>query len=519
MTLFHAPRVGRVLLVCLAALLAAAFAQPATAADRTFVFRGRGWGHAVGMSQWGARGLAEAGWSEDRILTRYYKGTQVQGFATPSDIRVGLLQERSEITVSGDGRFDFFDNSGTPRASGASGQLWRLRPNGEERLDVIDHKGKRRFTSQVPVTLRYRTHWTRVKLPQTGYEYTRGRMDFDVNRSTGKARAILIIRFEQYLYGIAEMPSSWHAAALRAQAIAARTYALEKVRSLGQNRNVCNCAVYASTADQAYAGVRSETAAWRAAVDARRGTVVTYSGKPIKALYSSASGGFTENNEYVWGGSPLPYLRGRCDPRESFGDANPHNNWTITIDGAELDKRVRDAGHVIGEVQRVRVRSPRGVSGRITPITSSGGGVSIEGTVGEVTMSGSAFRSMLGAKSTLFHYHINGPIRAKWERLSCGPSLPTTSERTWRNLNGTNRGTAQDFKKGRLFRNGTSNAVYWVRYPILDRYDELRAGGKDLGLPTSDEYIVGDGDRRSDFERGRIRYDPKSGRIAVRFTA
>lgn len=510
-----APRLRvRATLIAAALAVLGPLAQPAEAAT-TFTFRGRGWGHGVGMSQWGARGLAERGWSAERILRHYYRGTRIESLSTPSGIRVGLLQERNEIKLTGNGRFDLHDRNGRLRASGRKDQVWRIKPDGPDHLDVYDHQGALKFSSAVPVTVRYEQYGTLLKLPATGYEYKRGRIDLDVNRSTGKSRAILLIAFEQYLYGLAEMPSSWHSSALSVQAIAARSYALEKVLTLGQNRSVCNCAVYASTADQAYAGVRPEVSRWTAAVDRTKGLVMTYQGKPIKAFYSSSSGGFTENNEYVWGGKALPYLRGVCDPGDSVGGANPHSNWTVTLDGAELDRRVREAGHVIGEVQKVEVRKPRGASGRITPVLDQDrGGVRFRGSLGNVILSGASFRSLIGAKSTLVHHHIKGAIRGRWEALLCRPGLPTRGEFTWRDLDGRARGSAQNFTDGRLFRNASGNVVFWTRGAILERYDDLRAKGVDLRLPISDEYAISGG-RRSDFERGYITWNSSSGKTSV----
>src|SRR5207249_3565900 len=121
-----------------------------------------------------------------------------------------------------------------------------------------------------------------------------------------------------YLLGLSEVPSSWPTAALEAQAVAARTYALEKVERLGQHRSFCDCGLYSSTADQVYGGWDKEAAAdgarWAAAVARTRHQIVAYHGVPIQAYYSSSSGGHTESNDAVWGGAPLPYLRGVCDP-------------------------------------------------------------------------------------------------------------------------------------------------------------------------------------------------------------
>lgn len=515
-TLGRSRHVPAALVAFLTALgLSLGMASPAAAA-KTFTFRGRGWGHAVGMSQWGARGFAERGWPADRILTHYYRSTSLAQASTPREIRVGLLQEQNEITVSGSGRFDLYDRTGARRASGVSGETWRIKLASGQ-ISVVRPNGVVAFRSGAPVTVRYELNGTLLTLPKTGYSYKHGRIDFDINSSTAKLRAILIIPFEQYLYGLGEMPSSWPTESLKAQAIAGRTYALEKVQRLGQNRPVCNCAVYASTADQAYVGSKQEVSRWVGAVDATKGRVVTYAERPIQAVYSSASGGYTENNEYVWGGSALSYLRGVCDPGDYASGANPHNNWTYSIDGDAFGRRLAEHGYKVGAVEKVAYPSPRGVSGRLRAvIDSTHGGVTITGSQGTARLSGSRFRSILGMKSTLVLHHISGEIRKRYDALSCKPGLPKAGEGTWRNLDGTSHGRAQNFTAGRLFLNTDTHKVFWTKGPILARYDDLRKKGIDLGLATSDEYAVTNG-RRSDFEHGYITWNPQTGTTSVVF--
>ena len=502
-------RIARRTLVATAVVALLAVASPAVAAT-SYTFRGRGWGHGLGLSQWGARGLAAKGKTASSILRHYYSGTTVESKPLPSYIRVGLLQERAEIWVEGDGRFDLHDRTGARRASGDAGQRWRVVPDGDRLKVYRPGSSSAVFSSTVPVTVRWEQYGTLLKLPQTGYTYKRGRIDVDINPSTGKTRAILIVPFEGYLYGLGEMPSSWHTEALEAQAIAGRTYALEKVLRLGQQRPVCNCAVYASTADQAYVGRQHEVQRWTDAVKSTAGLVVTYADKPIQALYSSSSGGFTEHNEYVFGGSALPYLRGKCDAGDYYGGDNPHNNWTVKMTDDQLSKEMSDAGRSVGTVVDIDVLS-RGVSGRWTPmIDSDSGGVRVEGTRGTERMSGGTFRSILGLKSSLVHYHIYGSVRTRYDALGCRPGLPKSNEFTWRDLDGDVRGRAQNFVRGRLFFNASTVRVFWTMGAILKHYDYRRAKGHDLGLPTTDEISV-PGGRASYFERGRIYWSSGTG--------
>ena len=176
---------------------------------------------------------------------------------------------------------------------------------------------------------------------------------------------------QKYLYGLGEVPSSWPAAALKAQAIAGRTYALSKVERSGQHRYPCDCAVYDSTLDQAYIGdsKRSGSGAywddWKGAVDSTNDQIVKHQGDTIQALYSSSSGGHTENNENVWGGSPIPYLRGVTDKPDRAGGDNPNFKWKVTMSYASFSSKL-SAAYGTGAVTDFDLIKPFGVSGRVT---------------------------------------------------------------------------------------------------------------------------------------------------------
>src|SRR5439155_4862293 len=135
-----------------------------------------------------------------------------------------------------------------------------------------------------------------------------------------------------------------------------------------------------------------------------------------QAFYSSSSGGFTENNENVFGGSPISYLRGVCDQGDYDAGNNPHANWTVTFSGADIDQRFQDAGYTIGMVQSVQFLSPVGVSGRILSVLSStSGGVKVTGTLGSIRIAGYTLQTVLGLQSTLIGHTIYGGIRNKYD--------------------------------------------------------------------------------------------------------
>ena len=482
-----------------------------SARAQTFAFYGRGWGHGLGLAQWGARGLAEKGLTASQIIKRYYTGVEVQTKTLPSEIRVGLLQERNEVYVEGDGPIGLYDSSGTKKASGKAGERWTIRPNGSKLEVVGPSSSAPKFTSGVPVTVRYEATGAEITLPQTGKSYKHGRLDVDINPETGKTRAIMILPFEQYLYGLGEMPSSWHHEALEAQVIAARTYALEKISRLGQKRTVCNCAVYASTVDQVYAGVDHEVPRWVAAVDGTKGLVATYGGKPIQAYYSSSSGGHTENNENVFGGSPLPYLRGVCDTGDYFGGSNPHANWKVSYDADEVQERLRDAGHNVGTIRKISYVPPRGVSGRVLAVKdATHGGVLVDGTLKDARLSGSTWRQILELKSNLLAPNVGGGIRLRYDALSCKPGLATGAEGTWKDADGAALGRQQNFTNGRLIYSSVAKKVFYVQKAFLERYDAARTANSDIGLPTADGTSISGG-KLATFQKGNIYVSSKYG--------
>ncbi len=160
-----------------------------------------------------------------------------------------------------------------------------------------------------------------VTLSATGNSYRWGVLRIAVDGGGGLRAIVWGLPMQQYLYGLGEMPSSWPAEALKAQATASRTYAQEK-----RNARSADFDLYGSVFDQAYTGTKFEAPAWTAAVGATYGQVVTYGGQLIGAVYSASSGGGTENSEYVWVSS-VPYLRGVPDPYDGAG-GNPNGAWS-----------------------------------------------------------------------------------------------------------------------------------------------------------------------------------------------
>jgi stage II sporulation protein D len=217
-----------------------------------------------------------------------------------------------------------------------------------------------------------------------GDRWYRGRIQL-VNSSKGLI-AVNYIDLEDYLVSVLgkEMYPTWPQEALKAQAVAARSFALARRQSqLKQSGSLFDLGD--TITSQVYNGVSSEFASTQAAVDATRGQVLTYSGKVIEAVFHSASGGHTENSESVWRASK-PYLRGVPD----FDQEAPSFQWSVNLTAAQLKQRLPGMGNIIA--LRPLQTTPQG---RVITLL-------VVGDSGSRTINGNQLRSALGLKSTLF---------------------------------------------------------------------------------------------------------------------
>ena len=220
--------------------------------------------------------------------------------------------------------------------------------------------------------------------------------------NNGKMMVINSVPLEDYLYGVVpqEVVPSWPAAALEAQAVAARTYALH---TMEENKGKLYD-VSTSTDHQVYNGVSGEAQATTNAVNKTKGMVMLYNQRPINALFHSDGGGYTEDSVNVWG-SDVPYLKGVKD----FSTGTSTSNWTVTTSRQALESKLNAASKGVGKLKSIQLTplgkpgqqtSDRGVSGRIKSAT-------FIGTSGKTTIDGDSLRSILGLKSTLFDFYVN----------------------------------------------------------------------------------------------------------------
>ena len=351
-----------------------------------FTFEGRGYGHGVGMSQYGAYGAALAGWSAERIIGYYYRGTTLSVLpVTP--VRVLLATSAPALTLSSDGDWGAIVESSplqVVRPLPANVEL-RIAPLGPDGVVVRDPNGAELLRAAGAVRLTAVAPGATIRLKGTRY---RGALR--VVRETGGLSVANHVDLEQYLPGVVprEMPAKWGdtaPAALEAQAIAARSYAMATRRSGG------SFDMYADERSQVYGGASAEDPRTSRAVQATAGVVATYQGKIVTTYFFSTSGGKTENVENVFRSSPEPYLVSVND--NAFDARSPHHLWKDpkTFTDARLAKLLVTRKPVLSIKILARGASPRVKLIRLT--TRSGA---------TKEMSGVEVRRALGLRDTWF---------------------------------------------------------------------------------------------------------------------
>jgi SpoIID/LytB domain protein len=498
----------------------------ARAADG-FTFYGSGWGHGLGLSQWGAYGLAKDGWRHERILEHFYSGTTVEILPKPpGDIRVGLTSGVRAIHLTakaGPVRLWVREPlTGTAVGKIPGGQTWSVEA-ADDGYRVLDAAGAvvgdRTWGGPgFDLFATYTGEGARVIVPEGGATYNRGVLEFNLTNCANGCRMRLIatLPFEEYLLGIGEVPSSWPMEALRTQAVAARSFALYRMRRSGLRAD-CNCHVQDGANDQVYVGWDKEGgtdgARWSKAVTSTAKEIVSYAGKVALTVFTASDGGHTEDLPVQWG-TPLelyPYLAGVCDPGE-YTSANPWTDWSRALSPAQVTSALVPYTGDIGSVTGFG-RATRGVSGRIDEIV-------VRGEAGEATVSGSELRSALSLPDDRVWIDVDrnvlGPIRIAYDDLMCRPGVPTSALKI---LPG---GSRQAFQDGAIYRNGGIDLTVWVHGAIYDEYLGVGGAAGVLGLPVSDRLGTA-ADRRGgcagcgrmDFADGRIYWSPGIGAFAL----
>jgi stage II sporulation protein D len=376
----------RLIPLAVAACVLAA-AAPAHGAAR-FTIRGAGFGHGVGMSQYGALGYAEHGAAYEAILGHYYTGTALGTTDPRRPVRV-LLQSTSTVRFSGAAR------AGSRTLD--PGKTYLARASGGQ-VALLGARGKRiqAFTAPLQVA---GADGTLLLGGRAGNGRSDGRYRGTLELRPGVLGgldAVNVVGLEDYVRGVValESPASWPVEALKAQAVAARTYAITTRRSGTFDQ-------YPDTRSQMYGGVGAETPATDAAVAATGGQVVTYGGEPVVTYFFSTSGGRTENVENTaLGTTPKPWLKSVADPYDSV---SPRHTWapvklSLPATAARLRGLVRGSFRGIEVVERGR--SPRVVAADVV------------GSRGRTRVSGATLRARLGLFDTWAYFTTIGVRKA-----------------------------------------------------------------------------------------------------------
>jgi stage II sporulation protein D len=331
--------------------------DPARLVSPTFVITGHGWGHGIGMSQWGAYGYAKNGFTYKQILSHYYPTTTL-GPAPVRRVRVLLASGAPSLVISSGDDFKVKDAGGA--AYDVTAGKYTLKP----KLALpVDGDGK---PQQLTGPLTFTAGKSPLGLGDRTY-----RGSFEISADGSKLKIVNVVGLEQYLYGVvpAEVPDDWPAEALKAQAVVARSYALAHLATGDFD-------MYADTRSQVYLGVPEEVVSTTAAVNATAGQVVLYQGKVASTYYFSTSGGRTAAIEDVWPGeTPVPYLVSVPDPYDS---ASPYHDWgPVVVKRERLAKMLKvqgplmDATTAVNGSQRATTVTGVGRNGPAEPIDAT----------------------------------------------------------------------------------------------------------------------------------------------------
>ena len=407
--------------VTLMAGLVPAQAQTDDAADSVITVSGGGWGHGVGMSQYGAYGRAADGQTAEEILEFYYPGAELtveempdvkvhlhSGTGTridPVDAPSGDPADDIQI-VDGDGNLIFNHRNGrrlTVTKVPGGFEIRRNNSTGSRNL-CIDGGGadrcqvdevRFRFQQGSPTEVDV---INQVSIGTTNNHYQWGELAVYARDFAPDSTLWVVLEdltMDQYIYGLAEVPASWPDATLQTQAVAGRTYAFDRIVSRRASSSWdFPWDLYSTVDDQVYHGYDKEAgsfgANWTANVDATSDQVMLYNGDPITAFYSSSNGGWSEDSGYVFVTS-LPYLIAQPDEFDSY--QNPNASWSRDYTGTEVARwfaRIQSVGSVGNAVVDVSVGGNIGESGRKDRAT-----VTVVGTDRTREVSGNTFRNVI----------------------------------------------------------------------------------------------------------------------------
>lgn len=380
-----------------------AIAPAAAQAASTVVIRGAGFGHGIGLSQYGAYGFAQQGLGYKDILSRYYTATTL---STARTRQVRVLLQASDPYV----RFKGASKAGGKRLNPSV--TYKVTSTNGGRLKLTGG-GKRTSTFAAPLTVQPGARPMRLiggainGVSSGTYQGT-----FQLRPGTvGGVTAVNSLPLDEYVQGVVpgEMPSSWAMPALQAQAVAARTYGLATSKSGGAFDQ------YPDTRSQVYRGVIAETPRTNQAVRSTSRQILTYAGLPAVTYFFSSSGGETENveNSFV-GSAPKPWLKARSDPYDGI---SPKHRWGFRLSPATVGAKLGAPGSYRKIKVIQRGKSPRIVRARVY------------GSRGTRVLTGPQIRARLGLYDTWAYFtgvSTSQVTKSRAARASSSP-LPVIS--------------------------------------------------------------------------------------------
>ena len=373
---------------------------PALPGAPTFFISGHGWGHGLGMSQYGAYGYALHGWKYDQIVRHYYTGTTI-GQAPIERVRVLLSDGTQGATISSKQPIQVVGADGAKLTLDAGS--YRVGAGFKAKDPDKPNAKPRAFAYPID----FRPASGALALNGRGY---RGWLR--VLKVGAKVRIVNVVDLDLYLRGVvpSEMPKDWAPEALKAQAVAARSYAVSHLHSGG------GYDLFPDTRDQVYLGIPHEAPATTAAVNATAGQVALYRGKVASTYFFSTSGGRTASVQDLYPNSPpIPYLVSVADKYDSI---SPYHDWgPYRFTPRKLARGLKVPGRLLD------VQTLASSSGRVRSVVATG-------SRGQVTVDGSKVRVALGLRSTWFSVGV----------LALGAPSQPVSFGTATRLDGTARG-------------------------------------------------------------------------------
>jgi stage II sporulation protein D len=329
----------------------------------TFTFTGDGWGHRIGMSQYGARGMAQDGKNYEQILKHYYQGIKL-GTREDRDVRV-MLSPSEIFSIEPNSNYKLYNADNNEEVS-FTGKLEFSQKSNKVVVKVNDQEITSDKGFELKATNNSNDTFAAVSQVTQGTSTVDAqyRGSFIIGVGNNQPTLTNELKMEDYLRGVVpnEMPASWNLEALKAQAIAARTYAHVQVNSnSGTLVDTVADQVYKGKATRAHSDVSWQASEYSRSDDAIKQTVgevaLDNNNILINAVFHASSGGHTENSENVWTSS-VSYLKGVDDSYDTA--TSPFNNWQVIVPNATIARAVFGTTDIMVENIQITKRTDAG---------------------------------------------------------------------------------------------------------------------------------------------------------------